>query len=63
MGPIQLRCWACLMVRRADTLVTFRATGASVQVCAEHRAEMTARHEDIVIAPLATDRERIGCNP
>jgi hypothetical protein len=51
------------MVRQADTLLTFKRTGARVQVCPQHRAELLARHEDVSIAPLGTDRERLGCCP
>ncbi len=52
------RCWACAVVIRPAAGVVIRE-GVRIPVCAEHRAAMNAEPVDLVIAPLATDRQRL----
>jgi hypothetical protein len=62
MDTVSLRCWACLHCRAAVAVIT-RPNGARVPVCAQHRAEANARHEDIVIAPTGGKRGALEIRP
>jgi hypothetical protein len=48
-------CWRCGVVLRPAVAVV-----SSVPVCRDHSRELVRKPEDLKIAPLASDAERLG---